>query len=53
MNYSDGGGAFGEAPLDIATLLPDDEDDDPDSANVAFSNLYPAVIECFVIILCG
>ncbi|KAK7068809.1 hypothetical protein SK128_020429, partial [Halocaridina rubra] len=26
---------------------------DADSGDVAFSNLYPAVIECFVIIFCG
>ncbi|CAL4069876.1 unnamed protein product, partial [Meganyctiphanes norvegica] len=29
------------------------DDGDPSPSDVAFSNLYPAVIECFFIILCG
>ncbi|XP_076059011.1 integral membrane protein GPR155 homolog anchor isoform X2 [Oratosquilla oratoria] len=43
MNMSNDTGGEADSP----TVSPDG------MADVAFSNLYPAVIECFVIILCG
>ena len=47
MNLTTGGAS--DKKLVYSMVSP--EPDDP--ADIAFSNLYPAVTECFVIILCG
>ncbi|XP_042861951.1 integral membrane protein GPR155-like [Penaeus japonicus] len=50
MNATDDGLTGGGGPTGVPFL---EEEDATDLSSVAFSNLYPAVIECFVIILCG
>lgn len=50
MNFSEAGGEEGGVASSTATFVGDDA---VDLSDVAFSNLYPAVIECFAIILCG
>nr|XP_027225362.1 integral membrane protein GPR155-like isoform X1 [Penaeus vannamei] len=49
MNTTEDGSAVGGDSTGVPFL----EEDTTDLSSVAFSNLYPAVIECFVIILCG
>ena len=48
MNHTTGG--VGDKKL-VYSMIITEPDDEP--ADIAFSNLYPAITECFVIILCG
>ncbi|XP_066945138.1 lysosomal cholesterol signaling protein isoform X2 [Macrobrachium rosenbergii] len=54
-NHSDSGGGGGGGGMEPAAAVNSSfvVGDNPDPGDIAFSNLYPAVIECFVIIFCG